>query len=517
MQYIRKNVWELGNDWADPILWYARGVKAMQARALDEPTSWRFYGAIHGFDSGIWTQHGYLSNADVLPDDAVQQNFWSQCQHGSWYFLPWHRGYLIAFEVNVRASVVKLGGPADWALPYWNYSKGNQFKLPPAFASPDWPDGKGNNPLFVQQRYGPGNDGDVFVPQSSINLKAMTETGFTGVANGGAHGFGGPQTGFSHDGSGTTFGHLESQPHNQVHVKVGGQNGQDSNFVGLMTDPDTAGLDPIFWLHHANIDRMWAVWNQNPPSNANPALPNWLKGPANTGERDFVMPMPDGSSWVYTPDDIKDLAALNPEFKYDYDDLTPVVPVVLETQRLLKLGMSAAALNEMKGTFAMTTGKRTELVGANQGLLKIAGTEVRTSVRLDEGVRNKVIASLAMDVAKPVPDRVFLNLENVRGRSDATSLRVYVGLPEGAKPSEHPELMADDIGLFGVRKASLADGPHAGQGLTIILEITDIVDSLQLGGALDVASLDVRIVPDNPVSEEAAITIGRVSIYRQGQ
>jgi hypothetical protein len=25
MQYTRKNVWELGRNWADPILWYARG------------------------------------------------------------------------------------------------------------------------------------------------------------------------------------------------------------------------------------------------------------------------------------------------------------------------------------------------------------------------------------------------------------------------------------------------------------------------------------------------------------
>jgi len=27
--------------------------------------------------------------------------------------------------------------------------------LPPAFASPDWPDGNGDNPLYVKQRYGP--------------------------------------------------------------------------------------------------------------------------------------------------------------------------------------------------------------------------------------------------------------------------------------------------------------------------------------------------------------------------
>jgi len=157
MTFTRKNVWELGGDWADPILWYARGVKAMKSRALNEPTGWRFYGAIHGIDQGLWQQLGYLSRQDRMPSRADIDAYWSECQHGSWYFLPWHRGYLIAFEAVVRDAVVKLGGPADWALPYWDYFKANQNQLPNAFASPDWPDGRGDNPLYVRQRYGPNS------------------------------------------------------------------------------------------------------------------------------------------------------------------------------------------------------------------------------------------------------------------------------------------------------------------------------------------------------------------------
>src|SRR3569833_2161780 len=132
MAYTRKNVYELGGDWADPILWYARGAAAMQAVVIVQPTSWRFYGAMHGIDAGLWQQLGYLSDSDIRPSGNFQAIFWNQCQHGSWYFLPWHRGYLQAFEANVRAQVIKLGGPADWALPYWNYFKPNQSNLPPA-------------------------------------------------------------------------------------------------------------------------------------------------------------------------------------------------------------------------------------------------------------------------------------------------------------------------------------------------------------------------------------------------
>jgi len=70
--------------------------------------------------------------------------------------------------------------------------------------------------------------------------------------------------------------------------------------------------------------------------------------------------------------------------------------------------------------------------------------------------------------------------------------------------------------LFGVRKASLTDGVHAGKGLTFVLEITKIVDALHLDNALDVSALDVRIVPVKPVPKKAKISIGRISIFRQG-
>ncbi|EJD38197.1 Di-copper centre-containing protein [Auricularia subglabra TFB-10046 SS5] len=40
--------------------------------------------------------------------------------------------------------------------------------------------------------------------------------------------------------------------HNSIHIIVGG--------VGHMGQNDYAGFDPIFWLHHANVDRIYALW-----------------------------------------------------------------------------------------------------------------------------------------------------------------------------------------------------------------------------------------------------------------
>ena len=122
----RRNVWELGNEWADDILWYARGVKAMKAHPLKQRTSWRFYAAMHGFFDQLWELYGYFSASDTRPPNADIARFWDQCQHGSWYILPWHRGYLLAFEASVRAEVVALNGPSEWALPYWNYFRPDQ-------------------------------------------------------------------------------------------------------------------------------------------------------------------------------------------------------------------------------------------------------------------------------------------------------------------------------------------------------------------------------------------------------
>jgi tyrosinase len=502
MAFTRQNVWELGGDWADPILWYARGVKAMKARALNDPTSWRFFGGIHGFDQDLWSSLGFLGEGDQPPNSGDMNTYWMQCQHGSWYFLPWHRGYLLALEAVVRDAITQLGGPGStWALPYWNYFKPNQGPLPPAFASPNWPDGNGDNPLFVQQRFGPNSDGNVFIPQDQVNQDALGDRKFVGPGRGGSQGFGGVATGFAHGGQ--NHGGVESQPHDMVHVLVGG--GDDQN-PGLMSFPDLAGLDPIFYLHHANIDRMWEVWNKSQTSHTDPPDPKWMKGPASTGERAFVMPMPGGKSWTYTPADTVSIETLG----YGYDDVSaPALPQIAARRQRLGMGMAPAPVD---GRPAMAD---VELLGASGGF-SLTGSGAKTAVQLDHAVRNKMSSSLQGMAGGPAaPDRVFLNLENVKGVNDATVFSVYINVPEGDDPAKHPELKAGSVGLFGVSKASAMDGPHAGDGLTFTLEITHVIDTLHLRGALNVNQLHVSLVPLRPVPNSAPVSIGRIGIFRQ--
>ncbi|MBT3982284.1 MAG: tyrosinase family protein [Bacteriovoracaceae bacterium] len=58
--------------------------------------------------------------------------------------------------------------------------------------------------------------------------------------------------------------HLEGHPfgpHNHIHLWVGGKK---KGRVGTMADVTKAPADPIFWLHHSMIDRLWAIWQKNP-------------------------------------------------------------------------------------------------------------------------------------------------------------------------------------------------------------------------------------------------------------
>jgi tyrosinase len=538
--FVRANAWAKGGTFANTdLLWYAKGVGVMQTRALDDPSSWWFFGAIHG---EYVTENGFPGWGDLpsppavpttpQPSQTIWDLYWDQCQHQTWYFLPWHRGYLLALEATVRQAVVSLGGPASWSLPYWNYfGPKTEFKIPPAFTKQTLPDGS-PNPLFVSARYGPDGDGKIYIPTPAVIAKhpsdpnfafgpvtqdCMSNDLFTGSdAVTKQPGFGGPTTGFSHGGG--TSGNLEGNPHNLVHVYVGG-NAPDGQTYGLMADPGLAALDPIFYLHHANIDRMWAVWNQT-PTNKNPSISPWPDGPAKNGEHEFVMPMPGATPWVYTPSQMDSLSKVG----YTYDQmLAPAVvqPGAVLAARLTRLGAAAAAA-KVQGGAPMAAATRTELVGASQAAIPIGRTGATTSVTLDPAARGRVSASLDAAVAGPTPeaaepDRVFLNLENVRGTHDASVLSVYLNLPPGAAPADHPELLAGSAALFGLRRASRQDGEHAGQGLSFILDITKIVDALHLGSGFDVDTLPVRIVPNAPIPDQAQITVGRVSIYREGR
>ena len=226
-RFRRRDIWSLDDD--DPIVvGYANAVAAMKAKPKGDPTSWSYQAAIHGSQASR-TRPAY-----------------NQCRHGGWYFVSWHRMYLYFFERIVRAEVVASGGPEDWALPFWNYEAGGRTnRLPRPFRRSRRRDGS-RNPLHVARRAPGINRGAGLPPEITSSAFALSRTAFTGVGE-----FGGGRTSALGQFWSET-GRLEQTPHNDVHVAIG----------GLMGDPDTAAEDPIFWLHHANIDRLWWQWQK---------------------------------------------------------------------------------------------------------------------------------------------------------------------------------------------------------------------------------------------------------------
>src|SRR5262245_11357189 len=174
------------------------------------------------------------------------------CPHRNWFFLPWHRAYLVAFERICR----QLSGKADFALPFWDWTAHPQ--LPAAFADPDY-NGQ-PNPLYDGTRSSQSLTISSAWVGSNVISQIDDEPTFEAFAstkpgNDPSHNNPWQKTG--------TEGLLESSPHDHVHTTISGDMG------GFMSP-----LDPIFWLHHCNIDRIWDRWNGN--GHANTTESSWL-------------------------------------------------------------------------------------------------------------------------------------------------------------------------------------------------------------------------------------------------
>src|ERR1700709_280382 len=175
---IRKSVYALPQG-DTTISWYRKAVDALlNHRPLTDPTSWRYLAAVHGVPSNMSTP-------------SAAEDFWDQCQHQSWFFVSWHRGYVAAFEAVIANTIVDLGGPADWALPSWTDSEDLSEKPKARLMPPDFfektIDGK-PNALF--SRRSRASNGDFGLDASVVTLKALKTPKFASSA--GPKGFGGP-------------------------------------------------------------------------------------------------------------------------------------------------------------------------------------------------------------------------------------------------------------------------------------------------------------------------------------
>lgn len=219
------------------------------------------YGLLQGISDNRGYQ--YLAGLHGVPSWYCwhhQQN--SRTAQQMELFLPWHRAYLYNFEMALRDRVPGV------TLPWWDWTlrPPQANGLPKIFTDPKEADGKPNplkqfkinlphtNPRVVHTTKRQPAPADQLPARPDVDA-ALAKTDWS------------------------DFTDAVESLHDQVHGWVSG----DMGVIG------TAAFDPIFWCHHAMIDRLWYVWQvRNGNGNISPDLLDEVLTPFNFKVRDVL-------------------------------------------------------------------------------------------------------------------------------------------------------------------------------------------------------------------------------------
>jgi tyrosinase len=175
--------------------------------------------------------------------------------HSAPSFLPWHRRFLLDFETELRRVDPSV------TLPYWDWTAGASSLWSADFLGGDgrdsddrvttgpftgdrWPlvAGTDRRP-YLRRTLGRGETRRL--PSRTEQQRVLAQRVYDAA----------PWNGSSRRGLRNQLeGWRGPGMHNQVHNWVGGTmlNGGSPN-------------DPVFWLHHCNVDRLWARWQADHP------------------------------------------------------------------------------------------------------------------------------------------------------------------------------------------------------------------------------------------------------------
>jgi tyrosinase len=279
-----------------------------------------------------------------------------------------------------------------------------------------------------------------------------------------------------------------------------------------MSFPEEAAKDPIFWLHHCNIDRVWAEW-----SGADPGEAAWTS-------QSFEFFDADGQKVSKTcaeaVDTVQDLG-------YTYDvipGIPPEPPAEPEPQEEAEAPTPPHAEREpaISGS-AYSNGK---VVGASEEEVTLTGSTEAIPVAIaDRGQQEVLEASRAS-----TPENLYLNIEDIEGeKNPGTVYGVYVNLPENPDEKTLEEHYAGNISFFGIEHSQDPPGDEHGHGLRYSLEVGSLLR--KLGGGEQFGDEEVRVTfrplsllpPEGEAEEsfraaaeerrdEPPVKIGRVSL-----
>jgi tyrosinase len=181
----------------------------MQAISASDNRSWVYWSEFHGFNRYECWHHARVGR-DGFPYDL---------------FLPWHRAYLAFFDNVARDQ------NADAILPWWDWTSdaSHQGGLPAAYRSGGSALQTGPVPAMAGQperrtTRNPGDPTSLPAPEEVDRVLDLTDF--------------------------RDFSDQLQDIHDGIHGWVGGDMGAIAS----------SAFDPVFWAHHAMIDRVWYLW-----------------------------------------------------------------------------------------------------------------------------------------------------------------------------------------------------------------------------------------------------------------
>ncbi|HET8892035.1 MAG TPA: tyrosinase family protein [Candidatus Angelobacter sp.] len=414
----------------------AKAVDAMAKKPEQDPLNWTSWWYTHDVRGDATKTSEIARVFKNLPPQSSQiaERTWGTCQpHHAGdiedLFLPWHRYFVYSFERVVRAVI----GDPNFTLPYWNYLDASSRALPPEFLKPADSVLKA---LFRPDRRPQVNQGstiDAGLRISPINLDDL-----------------------KYDDYSTFCSSLENDLHGTVHVRVG-------NGRGMGSVPWAAN-DPIFWLHHCNIDRLWASWNKD--GGRNLATQEFLN-------QSFSFVGPDSALATFRVSDGLSTSQLN----YQYS--------TLEKRPPKRLADTVAAFSSARAPKRVATD------------IKLGSATTKVTLKPDSG--SAAIATFSGAAADS--RSIALVFKGLQTNVPPESLYdVFLNLPPNPTSAQEARHFAGRINFFGALV-------HSDRNRKFVLNVSNLRNILK-----ESAEPTITISPTDTPSAEAKPVIGEITL-----
>ncbi|TCS39670.1 tyrosinase [Paucimonas lemoignei] len=395
--------------------------------------------------------------------------------HSAPHFLGWHRAFLYAFEQQLRI----VSGNNSLVVPYWDYYRNPQ--IPAEFTDPAT-----GNPLYM-----PRMNTNVF---NALSLAPFASN----IRN------------FQRGTSNAFEPLLEDAPHNPVHNIIG----------GIMGSVAQAPQDILFFLHHANIDRLWHAWAM-PDGKGIP----WTSSPYWSGSyrvtSDWAVPR----AQCYHPNWLGS--------DYSSTALPTALPAQAMTKgRVIRVQAQAGRRRGRPpiGDFA-TTGPRAIDAGRRSlgGARDIGLSENSVSVQVPlRGAETDTVQTIAIrargkKAGKPFPSTgyksISIVLDDIKvlpaGKAGGYFYKVYLNLPENGDSSDtESRHLLGTVGAFEVGAAThhAHHGGQSGSGAPqLVFPATEALANISADEYKNLTVSLVRVSGDN-APKGRAISVGEVRV-----